>query len=161
MNRADRKNSFLLLMGTLFGTGYLPLAPGTWGSLLFLPFIYLSYELHGFIGVIGLTVIASIISLICAPAAIKRLGEDPGEFVMDECAGQALVFAITFSIINITPGITIYIIGFLLFRLFDIIKPFGIKRVENFRGKIGILGDDLLAGFYASICLMAIINIFN
>jgi len=161
MNRAEGRYSFLLLIGTLFGAGYLPKAPGTWGSLLFLPFIYLSYQLSGFPGVIALTIIASILSLISAPAAIKHLGEDPGEFVMDECAGQALVFAITFSIINITPGIVVFILGFLLFRLFDIIKPFGIKRVEKFRGKFGILVDDLLAGLYASISLMALIYIFS
>ncbi|CAN5488252.1 phosphatidylglycerophosphatase A [soil metagenome] len=161
MNRAEGRYSFLLLIGTLFGVGYLPRAPGTWGSLLFLPFIYFSYELFGFIGVISLTIIAFILSLISAPAAIKRLGEDPGEFVMDECAGQALVFAITLSLISITPGIAIYLLGFLLFRLFDIIKPFGIKRVEKFRGKFGILVDDLLAGLYASISLMALIYIFS
>lgn len=160
MNRAEGRYSFLMLIGTLFGAGYLPKAPGTWGSLLFLPFIYFSYELSGFIGVIALTIIASILSLISAPAAIKRLGEDPGEFVMDECAGQALVFAITFSILNISPGIAIYIPGFLLFRLFDIIKPFGIKRVEKVGGKFGILADDLLAGFYASISLMALVSVF-
>lgn len=159
MTLSNTRTSFLLLVGTLFGAGYLPKAPGTWGSLLFLPFIYASYLLGGYIGLILLTIVASILSLISAPAAIKLLGPDPGEFVMDECAGQALVFALYLPFFGLELNMLHLLGGFVLFRLFDITKPLGIKAVEKFRGKYGILYDDLLAGFYASLSLTAIMYI--
>jgi len=161
MNQPENKRSWQLFIGTLFGAGYLPLGPGTWGSLLFLPFIYISYQLLGVLGVIVLTIIASILSLATAPAAIRQLGDDPGEFVMDECAGQAVVFAVALPVINTAPGLTILIAGFLLFRLYDINKPLGIKRAEKLEGKYGILIDDLLAGFYASFTLIALFYIYS
>lgn len=161
MTQLNKEHSFQLLIGTLFGAGYLPLGPGTWGSLLFLPFIYASYLLLGIPGVITLTLIASILSLATAPAAIKQLGNDPGEFVMDECAGQALVFAIVLPVLNTEPELSILFAGFLLFRVFDIIKPLGIKRAEKLGGKYGILIDDLIAGLYASITLMALFYIYS
>lgn len=153
--------SFMFLLGTFFGAGLLPKAPGTWGSLFFLPIIYLSYLSSGVIGIILLTVAASILSLITAPAAIKHLGPDPGEFVMDECAGQALVFSIALPLLDVRFDLKTIFLGFLLFRIFDIIKPLGIKRVEKFRGKFGILADDLLAGLYASLSLTALIFLIS
>ena len=151
----------MLFIGTLFGAGYLPIAPGTWGSFLFLPFIYASYLLFDYSGIIALTLLACLMSLATAPAAIRHLGNDPGAFVMDECAGQALVFAIVLPLFGLYPNILILFAGFVLFRLFDIIKPIGIKRMEKFRGKYGILADDLIAGFYASVSLTAIIYTFS
>jgi len=159
MTQPNTGSSFLLLIGTLFGAGYLPKAPGTWGSLFFLPFIYASFLLGGYIGLIVLTIIASLLSLLSAPAAIEYLGPDPGEFVMDECAGQALVFVISLPILGLQLNLLILLAGFILFRVFDITKPLGIKLVEKFRGKYGILYDDLLAGFYASLSLTAILYI--
>jgi phosphatidylglycerophosphatase A len=161
MNQPRKKFSAPLIIGTLFGAGYLPLGPGTWGSLLFLPFIYTSHLALGITGVIILTFIASFLSLATAPAAINQLGDDPGEFVMDECAGQSLVFAAALPVINGEPGLAILIGGFLLFRVFDIIKPLGIKRAEKLGGKYGILIDDLIAGLYASITLIALFYIYS
>lgn len=161
MNRAETADSFLLLIGTLFGAGYLPKAPGTWGSLLFLPFIMAAYQLGGTAGLVLLTIFASALSLIAAPSAIRKLGDDPGEFVMDECAGQSLVYAVALPIIQTPLSISVLLVGFLLFRLYDIKKPLGIKRVEKFPGKYGILVDDLLAGIYASLSLIAVIYLVS
>jgi len=161
MNQPSKKFTPPLIIGTLFGAGYLPLGPGTWGSLLFLPFIYASYLALGIAGVVLLTLFASFLSLATAPAAIKQLGDDPGEFVMDECAGQSLVFAVALPVLNTAPGPVILFAGFLLFRVFDILKPLGIKRAEKFRGKYGILVDDLIAGLYASITLIALFYIYS
>ncbi len=161
MTRAGTTDSFFLLVGTLFGAGYLPKAPGTWGSLLFLPFIVAAYQLGGTAGILILTAFASVLSIVTAPAAIRKLGDDPGEFVMDECAGQGLVFAVALPLLQAPLSITILLGGFLLFRLFDITKPLGVKRVEKFPGKYGILMDDLLAGLYASLSLIAVIYLIS
>jgi len=152
MERSDVGESFKLLLGTLFGSGYLPKAPGTWGSLFSLPFVYAAWLAGGIYGLLFLTILTCALSLWTAPVAIRRLGDDPGEFVMDECAGVALLFFIA-ATFGIAPAPLSLLLGFLLFRLFDITKPLGIKRVEKFRGKYGILYDDLLAGIYASAVL--------
>ncbi len=152
--------SFKVFTGAFFGTGYLPLAPGTWASLFILPLIYISWLFFAHWGIMALTAIFVFLSMWSAPATIKKLGSDPPEFVMDECAGQAFVFSIALPLYGESvPGLPLLLTGFILFRLFDIIKPFGIKRMEKFPGKYGILLDDLFAGFYASICLTALFRV--
>lgn len=152
MSRPGFSVTVKLMFGTMLGAGYLTKAPGTVGSFLSLPLIYASFLLLGIPGVILLTLLASLFSLWTASAVEEKLGEDPGEFIMDECAGQSLVFALAGSF-GVPIDLSWLFLGFLLFRFFDIIKPLGIKRAEKFRGKFGILLDDLLAGFYASIGL--------
>lgn len=160
MTRKKAVRSIKLALGTLFGAGRISKAPGTLGSLLTLPLIYLAYTLHTEWGLAVLTALASILSLWTASVSVEEFGNDPGEFIMDECAGQSLVFAIVTAFgISLNP---IYLfLGFLLFRVFDITKPLGIKRVEKIRGKYGILYDDLLAGIYASVGLIALLSLLS
>lgn len=153
-------HSIKLAVGTLLGAGRLTKAPGTLGSLLFLPVIYGTYALYHVWGLAVLAVVASLLSLWAAPAAVRIYGDDPSEFIMDECAGQTLVFVGSVAF-GITLNFTCLILGFLLFRLFDITKPLGIKRIEKFRGKYGILYDDLLAGIYASVGLIALLSLLS
>jgi phosphatidylglycerophosphatase A len=151
-----------------FGLGYLPVAPGTWGSLPPAIIFALMYQF----GVPGLTisivmaVLTIVGSLVCvwlAPVVIAATGKsDPREVVVDEFAGQALTFLQAAFLI---PGtftlkqvwITA-IIGFLLFRLFDIVKPWPIHGLQKLPSGWGILIDDLLAGVYAAICLIVCIR---
>jgi phosphatidylglycerophosphatase A len=80
---------------------------------------------------------------------------------MDESAGQIVAFlAIPFHY-SLYTDIWILLAGFLLFRLFDIFKPFGIRELEKISGKFGILFDDLLAGVYALICLQMILYVIT
>lgn len=160
MSAAGFNSSFKLLLGTMFGAGYLTIAPGTLGSFLTLPLIYATFTFFGIEGLFLLTLLASIISMWTAPAAVKRFGSDPAQFIMDECAGQSLVFAIAVPF-GVPVNLLYLFLGFLLFRLFDIIKPLGIKRAEKFRGKFGILADDLLAGLYASIGLTGLLLLIS
>lgn len=153
-------HSLKLMLGTLLGAGYITKAPGTFGSLLFLPFIYVAFIWYHLPGLVVLMLVASLLSLWTAPAAIEELGDDPGEFILDECAGQALVFVGVVAF-DITLNFIYLFLGFLLFRVFDIIKPLGIKRVEKFQGKYGILLDDLLAGIYASVGLIALLSLLS
>lgn len=144
---------FKLVLGTLFGAGLLPKAPGTWGSLLSLPLIYSTYLFAPSFGLIFLLIATAILSLWTTGANVDRFGEDPPQFVMDEAAGQTVVFLALPFIGEWTYDLILLFSGFILFRMFDILKPFGIKKVEGIRGKYGILADDLLAGLYALILL--------
>lgn len=146
-----------LAIGTLFGTGNLPIAPGTWGSLFTLPFIYAAEYFVPTLGIPILFAAFCVLSFLSAPAAMKQYGKDPGQFVMDECAGQSLVFILGGFSYTFTGDVLLLVFGFLLFRFFDIFKPLGVDKLQNLPGEIGILADDLLAGVYAFICLEAII----
>jgi phosphatidylglycerophosphatase A len=142
-----------LLIGTLFGIGFLPVAPGTWGSLTILPFAYTAYIFGGFWALGAMLLITTLFTLVTADTVSKTYGEDPPQFVMDECAGQILAIMALPLTGNLESDLLYLIAAFLLFRLFDIVKPLGINRLQLLEGKIGILADDLLAGFYALICI--------
>lgn len=150
-----------ILTGTFLGSGLLPKAPGTWGSLAFLPVIYLVSVAYGFTGLVLLLAAAILLSLWSTGENVKKFGPDPPQFVMDECAGQVIPFlGIRFTL---TAGADLIYLaaGFILFRLFDITKPLGIRQLEKLGGKYGILADDLLAGVYALICLEALLLLLN
>jgi len=148
-----------ILAGTLLGTGLIPKAPGTWGSLVTLPLLYASWLISPELGVPIFTLSAIVLSLWSADASIREFGDDPPEFVMDECAGQSLVF-VPFALLHASfPDPFHLFTGFFFFRVFDIIKPFGVDRLQKLPGKFGILGDDLLAGFYAMICTELILKL--
>jgi len=146
------------LLTSCFGLGRLPIAPGTWGSLP----AAIVFALMGHFHVspvtmsIVMTAVALVSSVICvgyAPSAIVATGKnDPGEVVVDELAGQA----ITFLAIGVLPVKQVWLVaagGFALFRLFDIAKPWPIRKLESLPKGWGILADDLLAGVYAWIAL--------
>lgn len=151
------------LLASCFGLGRLPIAPGTWGSLP--PTVI--FVLMAGLGASGLTIsiamavlalVGSIVCVISAPASIAATGKiDPSEVVADEFAGQAVTFLFT----GPASGGQIYttaIIGFLLFRFFDIFKPWPIRRLEKLPAGWGILADDLLAGVYAGVILFLWMN---
>jgi undecaprenyl-diphosphatase len=102
---------------------------------------------------------ASIICVSLAPAAIAATGKnDPGEVVVDEVAGQAVTFLFIVPFLSaFTTGqiCTTAVFGFLLFRWFDITKPWPVRKLEKYPAGWGILADDLLAGVYAGIALIA------
>lgn len=146
-------NSFKLAIGTFLGIGHLPFAPGTWGSLATLPIIYLIGTTSGSYGILAFVIVAVALSLWCAPAAEKRYGKDPSQFVADEIAGQSIVFLMAdFTATHLQTFLVLFS-GFILFRVFDIIKPLGINALQNLPGKFGILADDILAGIYALVLL--------
>jgi phosphatidylglycerophosphatase A len=127
------------------GVGLLPLAPGTWGSMLGV-LLVAAFQFSFYSYLVSFLVIG------CAGYYFyeRSKGEftkDPSFFVLDEVCG---IF-ITFMLIGV-PWKT-FLPGFLLFRLFDIWKPFPIRKLENMPGFWGIMADDLLAGVYAAIVL--------
>ena len=96
---------------------------------------------------------ASLLTLWAADACERRWGDDPSQMVSDEVAGQAITFLFIPFSGQVSLDISILLAGFILFRVFDILKPFGIKRLQHFRSGLGILLDDLAAGLYALLCL--------
>jgi len=129
---------------TGFGLGYLPKAPGTWGTLLALPIHFLIVKLppHGYAAAIaGITAIA----IISAGAAEKIMDRpDPGVVVIDEVAGMLI------AMIAIPAHPLAWLLAFILFRIFDILKPYPVNFFDQrFHGGLGIVLDDLMAGFYA------------
>ena len=147
------------LLASCFGLGWLPVAPGTWGSLP--PVIVFALMCHFGASVVSISIVmaalvlaGSVICVKCAPASIAAIGKaDPGEVVADEFAGQALTF-LPISVVAAGQTWVVALLGFLLFRLFDITKPWPIRKLEKLPAGWGILLDDLLAGLYAAIVLL-------
>lgn len=148
---------FLTLSITTFlGTGYLPLMPGTFAS-----FAYLLLHLFLLKGVpfyIYLFVILSIFSTgVIFSSRAEKIFErkDPRPVVIDEVLGQMV------SLFFIPSRTASLIIGFLLFRIFDVVKPFPCSEVQKIKGGWGIMLDDLFAGIWANIFLRIIIILFK
>jgi phosphatidylglycerophosphatase A len=151
------------LLTSCFGLGWLPLMPGTWGSLPSAVIFWLIYYFGGsnvlaFSVMVVLLLAGSFVCLKFSDAAVAATGkDDPNEVVADEVAGQALTFMAMPFILVANPAhdqvATIVILGFFLFRLFDTIKPWPSYRFEELHGGLGILADDLMAGIYAGLSL--------
>lgn len=149
------------LLTSCFGLGRLPWCPGTWGSL---PPVVL-YQTLGYLWpaaepyvMAGLLVVFSWICVQFSPAVIQLTGKnDPREIVADEVAGQsltmlAIVLVHPINICNTT------VLGFALFRLFDVTKPWPIRKLEKLPLGWGILADDLAAGVYAAVISVLVIR---
>ena len=131
---------------TVVKIGYLPLAPGTWGSLAALAFWYLILPTISSITFIVAIVIIFVLGIYTSSITERLLGKiDPSIIVIDEWVGQWI--ALMFLPKSFVWGI----VSFALFRLFDIWKPYPIHRLNNIKGGFGIMIDDVLAGIYALI----------
>jgi phosphatidylglycerophosphatase A len=142
------------LLGTWFGCGYVPKAPGTAGSLGGLFAAWLLYG-HLVIAPIGYAVLAL---LLLRPAvwaadvmARERNQSDPQVVVVDEVVGQWLTLAGATAL-----NWKSWLLGFVLFRLFDIWKPWPVRQMERLSGGLGIVADDAMAGFYGALVLFAV-----
>ena len=133
------------LLSTWFGSGLIKFAPGTWGSLAALPFAWVISLYSGPIGLIVASLLAYIVGIWASGKYSSALGkEDPGSVVIDEVAGQWLALAF----VPIDP--IMFLISFLLFRFFDIVKVFPANWLDkNVKGGLGIMSDDMVAGLYA------------
>jgi phosphatidylglycerophosphatase A len=146
-----------LFIGSGLGSGYIPVAPGTMGSIVSLLPIYFILQYNIFYLIPAFVIVTSLLTLWVSKACEEEWGEDPGTLVMDEWAGQALAFGGLLFTEDIITNLVYLGIGFLFFRFFDILKPLGINKLQKYHGGWGILLDDLLAGFYALICLKTLI----
>ncbi|MBI4411671.1 MAG: phosphatidylglycerophosphatase A [Deltaproteobacteria bacterium] len=145
------KNLPIKILATGFGLGYSPLMPGTCGSLLgVLLFTLLRNQPKGYL--VGLAVLVTLVAIVIAHQAEKVFGKkDAQTIVIDEVAGQLITYLfIPFTLTNL-------VVGFVLFRFFDIIKLFPARWVQdNMRGGLGVVGDDVVAGVQGGIILFVI-----
>ncbi|WP_448552166.1 phosphatidylglycerophosphatase A family protein [Thalassotalea montiporae] len=131
-----------------FGSGLAPKAPGTFGTLAAIPLYLIIIQFSPTV-YLYVTLLACVFGIyICGKAAKCARVHDHPAIVWDEIAGFLVTMAfVPFSITNI-------IIGFLLFRLFDILKPWPISVADKkVHGGLGIMFDDVLAGAFACVCL--------
>lgn len=145
------------ILGSFFYAGFLPNAPGTWGSFFALFFIYFIGLYTPWYGIALFTLFCSWLTVWVSEECERVWGGDPSPLVMDEFAGQGMAF-IGINLVN--PEINIFlllILGFVFFRFFDIKKPLGVNELQKLPGGLGILVDDLLAGFYAFLCLKIVL----
>ncbi len=133
------------LLATWFGSGLLPKAPGTWGSLAALPCAIVIAALAGPWGLLAAVLAVTAAGLWAADIYAARSGaDDPGEVVIDEVAGQWL------ALVPAALDPWLYAVAFLAFRFFDIVKVWPANWLDrNIKGAWGIMLDDLAAGVYA------------
>ena len=148
-------------IATCFGLGWLPVAPGSWGSLppalAFGLLMYAGVPAAALVAMMAMMLAAGCVAcILCAPASIAAKGDDdPGEVVMDEFAAQALTFlALPLLAARSLCGwesLVVASLGFLAFRVIDITKPWPIRELERLPAGWGILADDLAAGVCSAI----------
>ncbi|MCA1743164.1 MAG: phosphatidylglycerophosphatase A [Desulfonatronovibrio sp.] len=150
------KEKFLSNIATLGFVGHLPKAPGTWGSLaamLLAPWLFIPFSLT--IKLIVLLALFIIGSWACTAAEKKFGHKDPGQAIIDEVLGQWTTFLFISS-----ASIFVLCLGFFLFRLFDISKPFPVRQSETwFPGGYSVMLDDLMAGIYALAALTLLLQL--
>jgi phosphatidylglycerophosphatase A len=132
------------------GLGYAPLASGTFGSLPGLALAWGLTWIGGWPLLLAGAVVVSVIGMWAADAVASAVGRaDPGEVVVDEIAGQMM------TLVFLPLTWQTLVLGFLVFRVLDIVKPFPAGRLEALPGGLGIMVDDLVAAAYANLCLQA------
>jgi len=140
------------LIATWFGTGFLPVAPGSWGSLAALPFAWGLEWLGGQALLLAAALAAFAVGWWAAGAYAARTGDDdPGAVVIDEVAGQWLALAF------VPASAWSYALGLVLFRIADIAKPWPASLAERrLAGGLGVMADDMVAGAYAGLALLVV-----
>lgn len=140
---------FARLLASGFGIGYWPKAPGTWASAYTAGFAFL---IQIYLGNIALLVFAALVCILCVWVTEQLIKKDPSLsdpswIVLDEVAGQSIVFAYVFD-----RDIWLAILAFAAFRFFDILKPWPISVVDRkMTGSLGVLLDDVVAGILAGL----------
>ena len=146
-----------VLIGTGFGSGFSPVAPGTAGALLASIIWLVLYFLLPYSILLWVTAALVIIFTFAGIWAANKLetywGEDPSRIVVDEMVGVW----IPLLAVPADERWFWYVIGaFCLFRIFDIAKPLGIRQMEDLKGGVGVMMDDILAGIYSFILLIGV-----
>lgn len=140
------------VISTFFGIGYFPLAPGTLASLAtVLIYKYILYKWN-WLYMLLFFLLLYILGVITSSIYVSGSGiDDPSEVVLDEVLGQLV------ALFMLKPSWILILSAFFVFRFFDILKPFYIKKAEDFSKGWGIMLDDVIAGIYTSILLNIVI----
>ena len=154
-------------IATLFGVGYIRPAPGTWGSLVALPYAWLVHVIGGF----PLLLIGVVIAFLKGWWATSKMtagsdDHDPSEIVVDELVGQWIAllplsyaaWSMDISILAMWPG---WIAAFALFRLFDITKLWIVGWADRRGDALGVMLDDVFAGVFAAIGVLVLAALYH
>ena len=158
-----KPTDYLALSIATCGVGYFPLAPGTWGSLVGVGiFLLLVWAIPAPALVAVVLVAIAVVTCVGTWAATRteRLSgkKDPGKVVVDEVAGQ---FIALFPLTLFTRwSIVAVIVSFILFRFFDIVKPYPANKLQELSGGAGVMLDDLVAGIYGAVIVSIVLKIF-
>jgi len=147
-------NFFEKLLGSGLYTGFIPVASGTFGSMVAL----LIYWIPGFENlfiIIPAIILFTVYGIFIGNKFDNVYGKDPAEYTLDEMIGQWI------ALLFLPKTILISIIAFISWRLFDIIKPFPARKLEELPGGLGIIADDIIASVYSLIFVHIILIIFN
>jgi phosphatidylglycerophosphatase A len=141
------------LLATGFGSGYAPVAPGTAGSIVGVLLYFLLACFSWLIYLLFLLVFTAVAVYVAREAEVVFGQKDPPCIVIDEVAG------LLWTMLFVSPAIPGVIIGFLLFRFFDIVKPFPVRFLQDrLPGGYGVVGDDVMAGIYSNLVLQVLIK---
>ena len=142
--------NFTKYFATLFGIGFIPPAPGTFGSLFAILIWYVFIDLFSIFYFIALFLFVLSVSFYLTDIYLDNYKKkDPSEVIVDEFLGQSipLLFIVNFNIYEV-------LIAFVTFRFFDIYKIYPINKIEDLKGSYGVILDDIVAGIYSLIILM-------
>ena len=143
-----------VFVATVGYCGYFPVAPGTVGSAAGLLFYLAVWWAQSPVFEVALILVLFAAGIWAGTTAERYFGGiDPGPIVMDEVVGMLITLAF------IPVSLTGALIGFLLFRIFDVIKPFPAGRFEKLHGGLGVMADDAMAAIYANIALRIVLYV--
>ena len=158
-----KPTDYLALSIATCGVGYLPLAPGTFGSLVAVGIFLLLVRAtppNALAAVVLVAIVVVTFTGIWAATRTEQLSgrKDPGKVVVDEVAGQ---FIALFPLTLFTRwSILAVIVSFILFRFFDIVKPYPANRLQELHGGAGVMFDDLVAGVYGAVIVSIMLRFF-
>jgi phosphatidylglycerophosphatase A len=146
-------NRIYKIIATAGGLGYAPKAPGTLGALGAFVIALIGINFSNFdIIFLTLSIIFTILGVFVSDKLESEWGSDPSRIVIDEVIGYWI------SILFLPKTFTVLIVGFIFFRFFDIVKPLGIRKLDNLKNGWGVMLDDVLAGIYSNLVLQVLIH---
>lgn len=158
--RKELPTSIAKVVATGAGIGFIPFAPGTFGSLLGLPIVFFLNDAPPLLVAVSILMLFLVGIPACTLAARKMQAKDPGSIVFDEIAAMPIAF---FPVLCLGLPLSVWtaVAGFLWFRLFDIVKPWPAHALEKLPEGLGIMIDDTVAGIYAGAALWLTIDVLG
>lgn len=147
-----------IAIATAGGAGFAPKAPGTAGSVVGVAIYLLIEAMHAGSYYPHVIIVLFIVGIWASSRVEHLWGHDAQRIVIDEVVGQMITFGIAAGRYQLSAFYVF--LGLVLFRLFDIVKPFPIRRLERLKGGLGVVADDVGAGLYALAVLTLIRHIF-
>lgn len=153
-------SSLIVGLATLGPLGRVRKGPGTVGSIAGLVWFTFLFHQHGVVTYLilgGLSVLFAVV--VCGEAEVRLQKVDPGEIILDEFVAMPLCFIGLQPYLGEGRAWLIILVGFALFRLFDIVKPFGIKRLQSLQAGFGVVVDDIAAAVATAVCLQLLVRL--